>query len=702
MTQKTDTPELEIDAMETTSSLPAKPDALADIEPIGAEVMNQKTGEFERVMISPHDIQRYICPTATLPELYIFMSICRQQGIDPISEAYFVKFKDQPGFTVMKYTVYLKRAMKSGVIKSLRHEFDDEENPTKITVYLERNDMPGEWVWTTYRSEVEKRRSDGKVTAIWGDQLRFMMTKCGYSQMLRFFCADVVGALPPIQEEMPGIGALNMPTTGPDSPALAEWGKAEEEEIAGEVLEVKDVEHVPEHLDMTPLRHTYFGMIEGLFKDDADRKAWQLETTGVESCGQFGLPEYAKIFKGVAKLVGPPNGEKEAEEEQPKTADGTPVDEAVKDASHEGVEKTEHLNALRKEYEERVKGRFPTPVHRETWQKANIGEADSEKWVSSDFHTALALLKQADEELVQAKSAEIELRNEYIDLLLNVFQSSADTVRWQKHITGEENFEKWDTDQFRTGIQELNDFKELDAIAQQFVNLRLLYEERVEGRFANAGEEAEWAYSVTQKSGDPEQWGIVHYQMLLAELDKLDGLENQEPVILNEFIALGDDVELYPDDKGTVVRAKVTDIRTDVIEIEFDTGLEKKQASFSSADVQEWLKEGKWKIVQVDDGSAQSTTTQETTEDDTEPLMTTDQFKELKEITADLPAYHRNLGSTEFRARCQDITGKRPRSIRQYTEAEASDLIQELTDERENYLKEQKEKAENAQSFFSE
>ena len=171
--------DLEVERMETTSPLPAKVEDLSDIEPVMAEVQNQKTGEFEKVMISPEHIRRYICPTATLQELYIFMSVCRHQGIDPISEAYFVKFNDQPGFTVMKYTVYLKRAMQSGKIKSMRHEFDDEENPTKIMLYIERTDMPGEWVWTTYRSEVEKKRSsDGKVTMIWQTQLRFMMTKC--------------------------------------------------------------------------------------------------------------------------------------------------------------------------------------------------------------------------------------------------------------------------------------------------------------------------------------------------------------------------------------------------------------------------------------------------------------------------------------------------------------------------------------------
>ena len=209
----TETKKLEINGMETTSSLPAKPDELADIQPVMAEVRNQQTGEFEKVMISPHDIKRYICPKATLQELYIFMSICRYQGIDPISEAYFVKYGDDtPGFTVMKYTVYLKRAMSSGVLKSIRHEFDDEENPTKITVFIERNDMPGEWAWTTYRSDVEQhRKKDGKITEIWEKQGRFMLTKCGYKQALTFFCADVVGALPPIQEEMPGVGALNMP-----------------------------------------------------------------------------------------------------------------------------------------------------------------------------------------------------------------------------------------------------------------------------------------------------------------------------------------------------------------------------------------------------------------------------------------------------------------------------------------------------------
>ncbi len=653
MTTKNGTKELEINEMNTTSSLPAKPDDLKGIEPIMAEVRNQQTGEFEKVMISPRDIQNYICPTATLQELYIFMSICRHQGIDPISEASFVKFGDKPGFTVMKYTVYLKRAMQSGVLKSIRHEFDDEDNPTKIMVYIQRNDMEGEWVWTTYRSEVEKRRNrDNKVTEIWDTQLRFMMTKCGYSQGLRFFCADVVGALPPTQEEMPGIGALNMQSalTG-DTEEQAEVLESKESKFE-EVLEVADVKPLPEHLDMAPLRNTFHGMINGMFTSDDDRHTWQMQHTGTASMKEWGPEQYAKAFKALSQEAGPPNGTQEEEaqeeaEETSKTRDGKPVEDAVKDAVKDGVEENEYLATVRRRYVAHVNGRFETPEQQEKWQKANMGEGDIDKWFPADFIRALALLDEADlKKKAQAAAKE----------------------------TGEI------TEDF---IPEAPGYIRADE-AREFENVKRDYEKRIKGRFQDEKDLLIWQESVSQTSGGTDTWETAHYQMAHKELDKLDRIENQEPIVLNEFLSLGADLELYPDDKGTVVKAKVFAIGTKAIEIEIEQGSETKKAAFLNADVQTWLKDGKWKVIPADDASANSTTTQDATEDDEEALMTAEQFKELKDLVGQLPKYNKNLGSKQFRDRAAEITGRRPRGIRTYTQDESAELILQFADEIED------------------
>jgi hypothetical protein len=552
MTTGTETKELEINGMETTSSLPAKVDELDDIKPVLAEVRNQETGEFEKVMISPQDIRKYVCPTATLPELYIFMSICRNQGIDPISEAYFVKYGGNPGFTVMKYTVYMKRAMASGILKSITHEFDDEDNPTKITVTLERRDMEGEWTWTAYRRDLEQRRKkDNAVTEIWQKQYRFMMVKCAYKQALNFFCADVVGALPPIQEEMPGIGALNMPT---ERFPFEEEGR--EIQAEAEALEVNEVKELPEEMDLTPLSNTFFGMIKGMFPTDEARHKWQLEKVGVESMKKWGPAEYSKAFKALSMEAGPPNGHNDDDTESSDTPQETPTT----------ADDTEVTDGVEKSTEEEVE--------------------------NPDLHSPLE-----------------DLRAEYLEVSKYMFDNEEDRNRWQKDVIGVEDFEDWDPDQFRTAILEVKDCLMKD-------------------------------YSATEQTAPGD--------------------------ILAVDMEIDISVEI---DKPPVMRAKVVEIKNGDIAIDTNGVVHK----YKTEAVMKFIDSGMWKIVPPEKE---------------EELMTQEQFMELKKILAGLPKYHANLGSSQFRDRAQEITGRRPRSIRQYTVSETSDLIHEFTDELADYKRE--------------
>lgn len=672
----TETKELEINEMQTESSLPAKMEELMEMDPLQTEVLNQRTGEFEKVMISPQDIRKFLCPSATYQELYIFMSVCRHQGIDPVTEAYFVKYENLPGFTVVKYTVYLKRAMLSGKLKSIRHEFDDEDDPSKITVYIERTDIPGEWAMTTYMKDVQQRRKkDDKVTAIWAKEPRFMLQKTGYKRGLTFFCADLVGAEPPSLGEGPmnSIAALNMPMS-PERIPFEDEGKEIAEEA--EVLEVNEVKDVPEEMDLRPLQSNFHGMIAGMFPTEDARHKWQLEKVGVESQKNWGIPEWAKAFKALSMEAGPPNvhngsdtESSDTPQEQPTSADGTEVGDGVENAVEEDTEQNQYLQACKEKYLEKVGGKFESREAQATWEVLKLGKT-RDFWIAPDYLNATVLLDKVDKPDLHSPLE--ELREEYNTAAHLMFDTEEEKVRWEVDLIGLVLPDDWDPDQFRTAILEMKDYNQLDPQARQFAAIKLEYHERIEGKFETMDEQMKWQADASQKSGDIEDWGIPHFRLALIALDEeamAKAAADQEPPKLE----VGQEIDISVErDKPPVLRGKIVAIDENDITIETND----KRHCYEPDAVMKFIDAGMWKIVSSDNAEGSP------------ELMTQPQFKELKEIVGQLPQYHNNLGSKQFRDRAKFFTGRRPRSIRKYSEREASDLIQQFTDELEDYKRE--------------
>lgn len=726
--------ELEINGMETTSSLPAKVDDLKDMQPIQAEVRNQKTGQFEMVAISPEDVRNYIAPTATLAELYVFMNICRHQGLDPISEAYFVKYGSEPGFTVMKYTVYLKRAMQSGVLKSIRHEFDDEENPTKITVYIERRDIEGEWAWTTYRSNVEQhRKSDGKVTAIWQKQLQFMMVKCGYSQGLRFFCADVVGALPPTQEEMGGIPALDMPSPANALPPIQ--STIEGERVSGEVLEVKDVQPLPEHIDLTPMRNTYFGMIKGMFKDDPGRKAFQLKHFGVEFVKDFTLETYAKIWKFFSQQPDPdlPEGAKSIEEQTQEEVDKLEAEQATTSADdpEQKGNPVEPTGSKPEEapgtfYAEAGK-RFKDAPDLDSWCKGIISEKSHTTWTVKEFQKALPVLmevplladqkgneptdpsasptaeevKEAEkfydaeyEKMVAEKQSKkpkknddpkaepgpkAELMREFLDILAETLPNFEERLNWVKvNLSPIEGIEDWAMSMFEKGIKMLNEY------ATQGVT-----DDPEPSKTQGEGEDA--ANDAKEPAGSDDGEGADEV-FLITKATKLE---------------ISAALLKFPDKKYKTIRSLAFHNKSvSIIDHGYghiDDILESDAQLILAALNRELVGDPDPVVVSeqvageiVDPDPLNQGPVPVTSK---APPMTDEQYVEMKEKVSYMPErFHQSMGSHEFRQFVSDVTERKYDGIRSLTEAEGTKVITKMDEaiKKETERQVRKAAAENA------
>lgn len=68
----------------------------------------------QEVTVTPQDVQRLVCPRATVQELGLFMAYCQAHRLDPVGskDAYLIKYGDGPASMVTGYQVFNRRARK--------------------------------------------------------------------------------------------------------------------------------------------------------------------------------------------------------------------------------------------------------------------------------------------------------------------------------------------------------------------------------------------------------------------------------------------------------------------------------------------------------------------------------------------------------------------------------------------------------------
>ena len=152
-------------------------------------------------MITEQDIKKYIAPTATDKEVYMFLNIAKSYGLNPFKrEIHFVKYGNNPGQVIVGYETYLKRAEETGLLDGWKAWVD--EGKAKVIIYRKDRKYPFEW-------EIDIEEFDKK-QALWKTLRNFMAKKVCIAQAFRLCFPSEMGGLPYIPEEM-GVDEPNKP-----------------------------------------------------------------------------------------------------------------------------------------------------------------------------------------------------------------------------------------------------------------------------------------------------------------------------------------------------------------------------------------------------------------------------------------------------------------------------------------------------------
>ncbi len=158
------------------------------------------------VQISIEDIKKYIAPSATDKELFLFMGIAKAYGLNPLKrEIHFVKRKHKEpdgrwvevGTSIVGYEVYLKRAERTGKLDGWKCWIEKDNIGEKAIVEIKRKDQTLPVRWEVYRKEFDTEKST------WLKMPTFMLKKVAIAQGFRMAFPDDLGGMPYIPEEMP-------------------------------------------------------------------------------------------------------------------------------------------------------------------------------------------------------------------------------------------------------------------------------------------------------------------------------------------------------------------------------------------------------------------------------------------------------------------------------------------------------------------
>lgn len=157
-------------------------------------------------------VKKYICPTATEGEIYMFIQLCKAQNLNPfLKEAYLIKYGASPATIVVGKEAFTKRAdklpqfdgFKAGIIVVSASKIVIREG----SFYVSPEEVVGGWAevyrkdrTVPFRNEVNLseyigRKQDGTPTKMWTEKVATMIRKVALCQSLREAFPDVMGGL---------------------------------------------------------------------------------------------------------------------------------------------------------------------------------------------------------------------------------------------------------------------------------------------------------------------------------------------------------------------------------------------------------------------------------------------------------------------------------------------------------------------------
>lgn len=164
-------------------------------------------------------IKKYICPKATDQEAFMFMQLCKAQGLNPfLREAYLIKYGDEAATIITGKDTFTKRAdrlpqydgFKAGVIVLSQGKVMHREG----SFFVVGEELLGGWAEVfrkdrsqSFRNEVslkeyERKKKDGSLMSNWRSMPATMIRKVALVQSLREAFPDEFGGLYS-PEEMP-------------------------------------------------------------------------------------------------------------------------------------------------------------------------------------------------------------------------------------------------------------------------------------------------------------------------------------------------------------------------------------------------------------------------------------------------------------------------------------------------------------------
>lgn len=164
--------------------------------------------------MSVEDVKRYLCPKATDQELFLFVQLCRSQGLDPWrKEAYLIKYGDGPASIVVGKDLFTRRAQanpkfagfKSGVIVYRKDPEDKDAKWEEVFIegsYKRPSDrLSGGWAevfLNGYKTSIKVTVSleeYNRQQAMWNKMPCTMIRKVALVQALREAFPEELGGL---------------------------------------------------------------------------------------------------------------------------------------------------------------------------------------------------------------------------------------------------------------------------------------------------------------------------------------------------------------------------------------------------------------------------------------------------------------------------------------------------------------------------
>lgn len=181
---------------------------------------NKVTKFEESTPVTADMVKKYLCPTATAAEIFLFIEMCKKRKLNPwIKEAYLIKYGTQDATIIVAYEVFIKRAnrqpdyrgYKAGLILKVGDSIERREG----AFYEPSEKVLGAWC-TVYREgrqdhvdevafhEYVGKKKDGTINKQWATKPGTMIRKVAISHAHRLSYPEAFSGMY-TEDEMHGV-----------------------------------------------------------------------------------------------------------------------------------------------------------------------------------------------------------------------------------------------------------------------------------------------------------------------------------------------------------------------------------------------------------------------------------------------------------------------------------------------------------------